>query len=74
MKSFDCLTSKHGKYVLLKDYGDTSYYAVLCISKVDTIIKTDKRIKSTVDFIGLYGFEAKPSVEIMSKALIWKQK
>lgn len=58
MAKFHCLTSEHGKMVLLKDYGNTSNLAVLHIGKVDIIIKTDKRIKFEKDFIQLYGYGA----------------
>lgn len=71
MAKFHCLTSDNGKFVLLKDYGDSSKYAVLSISKVDIIIKTDKRIKSFSDFIKLYGYKAVHTLEEKNKALVW---
>lgn len=71
MAKFHCLTSDNGKFVLLKDYGDSSKYAVLSISKVDIIIKTDKRIKSVTDFIRLYGYGCTYTEEEKNKALIW---
>lgn len=73
MVKFHCLTSESGKQVLLKDYGDTSSYAVLNISKVSIIIKTDKRIKSEKDFIRLYDYGCVHTIEEKDKALVWKK-
>lgn len=42
MAKLHCLTSDNGKMVLIKDYGDSSKYAVLNISKVDVIVKTEE--------------------------------
>jgi len=74
MVRFHCLTSEFSKYILLKDYGDTTYFVVLHLCKTDTFVKVDRRIKSKDDFIKLYGFQAKYTEEEMNKALIHKFK
>jgi len=74
MAKFHCLTSEQGKYVLLKDYGDTTKFVVLCICRTDTFVKVDKRIKSKEDFIKFYGYKSVYTEEEMIKALVWNQK
>lgn len=74
MAKVHCLTSKQTKYLLLKNYGDTTSYVVLHICKNDVFAKTDKRINSEKDFIKLYGYEAVHTEEEMDKALLHKFK
>lgn len=74
MEKIHCLINEQTKYLLLKNYGDSTSYIVLHICKNDVFAKTDKRIKSKDDFIKLYGFKAKHTEEEIDKALIYKFK
>lgn len=73
MSKLHCLTDQNGKKVLVKDYGDSSKYAILHISKTDVFIKTDKRIKSKEDFVSIYGYKATYTEENHIEALLWQQ-
>jgi len=74
MKKLHCLTGEKSKYVMLKDYGNTTGYVVLMISSTDTFVKTDKRIFSEKEFINLYGYDMKHTIEDINKAFIFKSK
>ena len=58
MAKLPCLIDSQSKKILIKDYGDSSKYAILHISKTDVFVKTDKRIHSKEDFIKIYGYGA----------------
>ena len=67
MRKFDCLTSENNtKYFLLRDYGDSTKYTVLCTGTTDVFVKTDGRIKSVEDFIRLYGYKSIHSQESLN--------
>ena len=71
MKKLPCLLSKDksSAKVLVKDYGDTSSFSVIHVSKSDTFIRTDKRIKSVTDFTTIYGYETVSKEETLSKII-----
>ena len=74
MAKLHCLTDQYSKKVLVKDYGDSTKYAVLHISKTDVFIKIDKRIKSKEDFIKLYGYNSVHTEEEHINAILWNPK
>jgi|688.fasta_scaffold505591_2 hypothetical protein len=45
MKKLPCITDIVSHKFLLKDYGDTTGYAILFVRNSDCFIKVDKRIK-----------------------------
>ena len=73
MKKFYCLVNEDrtSAYVLLRDYGDSSSWTILCHSKTDTFVKTDKRIRTSDEkeaskkFEELYGYKMKLEQKLM---------
>jgi hypothetical protein len=72
MKKLPCIIDKISQKFLLKDYGDTTGYAILFVSKSDCLIKTDKRIKGDAKmaeekFKELYGYDAEFSYKTLKE-------
>lgn len=61
MKPVPFIKTKNIKYYLVKDYGDTCNYMVMCISlpHKEITFKSDKRIKNETDFKNLYAPDGK---------------
>ena len=58
MAKIFCIADKFSKKYLIKDYGDTSNYAVLSVNRLtkQVVLKTDKRLLGEKEnFFTLYG-------------------
>ena len=58
MAKIPCITTKTSRAYLIKDYGDTSKYAVLTVNRLtkQVVLKTDKRLVGEKEnFFTLYG-------------------